>query len=90
MPAKRKEIITIEVEEGDLELTDRLLAIVARHGQAIGKYNFLPLDTLIALDELSEHYPGLRFALYKKRGARYELHALRSKHLELWEVKGEP
>lgn len=88
----KKETITIDVVEGELELTDKLLGIVARRGQAIGRYNFLPLDTIVALDELSEHYPGLRWVLRKKRGDRYELHVLKSRHLELWEeeVKGEP
>lgn len=88
MPDKEK--ITIVVEKGDAELTDKLLEIVARSGEAVGQYNFLPLDTIIALDEESQFVPGLRWVLRKQRGNKYELRVLRSKHLEKWEVKGEP
>ena len=90
MSSRQRETITVEVLEGDLELTDLLLTTVAQKGQALGRYNFIPLDTIIALDELSEHYPGLRWTLRKQRGDRYELKVLQSKHLEIWEAKGAP
>ncbi len=90
MSEKAEETITVELEEGDIRLTNLLLDAVARRGQAVGRFNFLPLDTLVALDELSEHYPGLRWVLRKQRGDRYELRVISSKHLEMWSVKGEP
>lgn len=87
---KKEETITVFLPPEEMELTDKLLELVATVGQAVGKYTFLPLDTIVALDELTEYYPGLRWVLRKKRGNRYELKVLRSKHLEDWEAKGEP
>lgn len=72
------------------ELTDKFLEIVAKSGQATAKYNFLPWDTIMALEELAPYYPGLRWILRKQRGDRYELRVFSSKHLEEWVVKGEP
>lgn len=85
-----EETITVTVDEDARELTDKLLDTVAVHGQAMGKYSFLPLDTIVALDELGEEFPGLRWMLRKQRGHSYELRVFQSKHLEAWEVKGEP
>ena len=82
-----------KVIEGTEEtLTDKMIEIVSRSGEAVGRYNFLPLDTILILDELGEYFPGLRWVLRKQRGFRYELRVLRSKHLEEdeTEVKGEP
>ena len=57
---------------------------------AVAKIDFLPFTTIETLEEISSEFPGLRWVLRKQRGHNYELRVIRSKHLEEWEVRGEP
>lgn len=54
-------------------------------------YTEIPVEELMACDEMSRTYPGLRFNLRKQRGRRYLLTILPSRHMmeDENEVKGE-
>ena len=54
------------------------------------RFEDLPVEELLILDEFSREYPGLRFNLRKQRGQRFLLTILPSRHLTDNEAKGEP
>lgn len=53
-------------------------------------YAELPVEELMACDEISKQHPGLRFNLRKQRGARYLLTILPSRDIDEPVVKGQP
>jgi hypothetical protein len=84
---ERQKPILLKLEE--LSLHPLLLDAIQKGTNVTGIYDELPLEELLALDDLRHEYPGLRWILRKQRG-RYLLTVLKGRKLDLEHVKGEP